>query len=200
MLNESALFSQSRLGVLQLLHGGRRGHAQLLHEDHHRAPSQTEAPAGGGPSHHPRPVLRRGGSGWRALLGQRLVAVSGQYGRRGVGPKRKRGGSGKRGRAYAGFGGGLRPRGLWRLREGDGRDGRGHGPSGFSVLRDRYNAGGKKMRLPQAWLLLNLGIYWLFETEKSLHIRTRRVMNVQKPLTQTTEASGCLSNPCRTLK
>lgn len=51
------LSSQSCLGVLQLLYGGCCGHTQLLHKDHHRAPSQTEAPFGGSKGRHSCSVL-----------------------------------------------------------------------------------------------------------------------------------------------
>lgn len=128
---------QSRLGLLQLLYGGRRGHAQLLHEDYHRAPSQAEAPSGGSESRHSRSRLWRGCSRRWALLCQRPAAVSGWHDRRGVGPEWQCGRSGKWGRTNAGFGGRLWAGGVWGLREGDGRDGSGNGPSWFTLLEDR---------------------------------------------------------------
>lgn len=130
------LWSQSCLGVLQLLHGRRCGHTQLLHKDHHRAPSQTEAPFGGGKSCHSCSFLWWGCSRWWALLRQRLAAVSRRHDRRGVGPKRQRGRSGEWGRTDAGFSRRLWAGGVWRLWERDGWDGGGHGPSWFTLLGD----------------------------------------------------------------
>ncbi|KAM8846094.1 uncharacterized protein ACB058_012544 isoform 5-T7 [Synchiropus picturatus] len=45
------------LGVLQLLYGGRRGDAQLLHQDHYRETSQAEVAPGRSSSYHSCPVL-----------------------------------------------------------------------------------------------------------------------------------------------
>ncbi|XP_061771320.1 uncharacterized protein si:ch211-149k23.9 isoform X2 [Nerophis ophidion] len=124
------------VAVLQLLYGRRRGHAQLLHQDHHRAAPQAEAAPGGGQGRHARPLLRRGrlGAGRRILLRQRPAALSRRRGGRGVGARPRHCGQGQRRRAHAGFSRRLRARRMRGLRERDGPDGQ----DGLSLLTKDY--------------------------------------------------------------